>query len=341
MNKFKVALIAATLLFNSIAAINPSISYATELGCPDTWNLPSQLPHEYPSSDYKKYFEANYETIIKGSTSKYSFDNVNWKISSRYLGPVLTNTGTELGYYINKTNLFRNIRSLVLKNDEKEYGEDKINSLNLDLVRKVNQISIKYELKVEKKNCSTRTFEFNGTYETPKIIDASFQDDFKLIENKFVNYQLANDSIKQFNECVSRWKNIGKSKVSQIGEVWFCRIGGIRINSGGGMVQELYISLIPYTTGCFKFNPGNVNRADGFILSPNSNCKFAVVNLDDWSSFESNSNYDGVKNIRVYESFNISTANSTITIACRKGKTTKSVSGTNPKCPAGYKKITI
>jgi hypothetical protein len=34
----------------------------------------------------------------------------------------------------------------------------------------------------------------------------------------------------------------------------------------------------------------------------------------------------------------VSSTPSTTTITCKKGKTTKKVKGTNPKCPAGYKK---
>lgn len=34
----------------------------------------------------------------------------------------------------------------------------------------------------------------------------------------------------------------------------------------------------------------------------------------------------------------VSSTPSTTTITCKKGKTTKKIKGTNPKCPAGYKK---
>ena len=96
-----------------------------------------------------------------------------------------------------------------------------------------------------------------------------------------------------------------------------------------------------------KFYQGNSNRSDGWQLAHGSNCKYAVVNSRDWNYYSTRTNdINFPKTIIVYQELFIKSVTSESSnlsdsvkiITCIKGKSTKKVSGTNPKCPKGYKK---
>jgi len=70
-------------------------------------------------------------------------------------------------------------------------------------------------------------------------------------------------------------------------------------------------------------------KDDYLIRQGAGQCSFAIGYL------QPTGESDGI--LHLFEPFTLNFAKSTVSITCTKGKTTKKVSGTNPKCPKGYK----
>ena len=84
--------------------------------------------------------------------------------------------------------------------------------------------------------------------------------------------------------------------------------------------QDIYIFSL--TPNCLTFIDSNY-----VIKSGIGKCNFAIGYMARGAT----------QNVYLFEPFTLDFAKSNISITCIKGKTTKKVSGTNPKCPKGYK----
>ncbi len=319
----------------------PAKTYAATDGCPETWKIP-ELTFRMSGSDFQKFFSRTYKPIIKNGATEFSFDNSNWQKSNIGVFPIQDPNISEenRAYFLNNQ-----IRSLILSGSEPKYGDDGIINGNLQLI-KYNQVYIKTPLIVEKKDCKPFTFFFNGVFETPKIVYKDFSQDFLKISNFFRDYQSAEKAKNNYDKCLTDWKSLSLKKDKIIEVQKSCYLGPI-FPIKGDADQTIFLSLIPYGNKCLKFYQGNSNRSDGWQLAQGANCKFAVINPSDWNFYSTRTNDANFpKTIIIYEEILIKNTSSTklnlndskITIVCTKGSSTKKVTGTNPKCPKGFKK---
>jgi len=79
----------------------------------------------------------------------------------------------------------------------------------------------------------------------------------------------------------------------------------------------------------FSLTPDCLTYIDSNYIIKNSigKCNFAIGYMA----------RGAIQNIYLFEPFTLNFVKSNVSITCIKGKTTKKVSGTNPKCPKGYK----
>ena len=318
----------------------PSNSYATTDGCPETWQLP-ELTFSLSGSDFQKYFSRTYDQIIKIGSTEFSFDNIKWQKTSIGVFPIQDPNISEenRAYFLNNQ-----IRSLILSGSEPKYGDDGLININLELIE-YNQVYVKTSITVEKRSCKPFTFFFNGKFETPKIIYQDFSQEFLKISSFFRDYQSEEKAKNNYNKCLEDWKSLSLKSGKTIEVQKVCYLGPI-FPLKGGADETILLSLIPFGKECLKFYKGNSNRSDGWQLAQGSNCKYAVVNSRDWNYYSTRTNdVNFSKSIIIYQEIFIKSvtsdksnlSDSGVIITCTKGKTTKKVSGTNPKCPKGYK----
>ena len=320
----------------------PAKTYAATDGCPETWQLP-ELTFSMPGTDFQKYFPRTYDQIIKMGPTEFSFDNIKWQKSNVGVFPIQDPSISEenRAYFLNNQ-----IRSLILSGSEPKYGDDGIININLGLID-YSQVYVRTSVTVEKRSCKPFTFFFNGKFETPKIIYQDFSQEFLKISSFFRDYQSEEKAKINYNNCLEDWKSLSLKSGKNIEVQKVCYLGPI-FPLKGGADETIFLSLIPFGKECLKFYQGNSNRSDGWQLAQRSNCKYAVVNSRDWNYYSTRTNdVNFSKSIIVYQEIFIKSvtlkssnlSDSVTTITCIKGKLTKKVSGNNPKCPQGYKKI--
>lgn len=316
----------------------PTKTYAATDGCPETWQLP-ELTFSMPGTDFQKYFPRTYDQIIKMGPTEFSFDNIKWQKSSVGVFPIQDPNISEGTYFLNNQ-----IRSLILSGNEPKYGDDGIINVNLELI-KYNQIYIKTAVTVEKKTCKPFTFFYTGKFDTPKIVYQDFSQEFSQISGFFRDYQSEEKAKNNYNKCLEDWKSLSMKRGKTIEVQKVCYLGSI-FPFKGSPDETIFLNLIPFGKECLKFYQGNSNRSDGWQLAHGSNCKYAVVNSRDWNYYSTRTNdINFPKTIIVYQELFIKSVTSESSnlsdsvkiITCTKGKATKKVSGTNPKCPKGYK----
>lgn len=100
-----------------------------------------------------------------------------------------------------------------------------------------------------------------------------------------------------------------------------------------------YVTSAPYLTMLLPAEPNciKLNLDHGLVIPRGMTCKVAVV-MADQKEISARSQSPAAKlNLVLLDEFSISAKEFTISITCIKGKTTKKVSGSNPKCPKGYR----
>jgi hypothetical protein len=102
-----------------------------------------------------------------------------------------------------------------------------------------------------------------------------------------------------------------------------------------------YVTSAPHLTMLLPAEPNciKLNLDHGLVIPRGMTCKVAVVMADQKEISARFQSPTAKLNLVLLDEFSISAKEFTMTINCRKGKITKKVSGTNPKCPKGFTKV--
>jgi hypothetical protein len=183
--------------------------------------------------------------------------------------------------------------------------------------------------KIEIKNCPTKTFIFKTNWRPEIIFNSSTSEswansnpqafkDFKQQEN-FTNLLI--ERVKDTQNMIDKHLiRIQKYPNTQSQPLQARVLEQTTLNLGTTGIQ---LSVYAITPDCIK--PGKRPLGNLFIFG--KTCQFA---------FGASRSGD-LRNITLFEPFTLDLTSKITTISCIKGKTTKKVSGTNPKCPKGYK----
>jgi hypothetical protein len=173
----------------------------------------------------------------------------------------------------------------------------------------INQLPQRKIVKVEVKDCPTRSFIFPVQANSVlPLQDISAAEWAEKNPTKFRNFKEAEEwvaSIATYKEYIIKTSQSFDKKTKSP------RIIGLR----GG-------TLPGYTLLIFNQECGIELRSPSVgILKLGTTCKLGIATGG-----------------AIFERFEIQNGNSNSSIVCTKGKLTKKVSGTNPKCPKGYKR---
>jgi hypothetical protein len=225
-----------------------------------------------------------------------------------------------------------------------------------------NGTKIRYQLKISVKSCGDYEISSNVyTFNTLENSTMSFDDFFKYSANPFIGAF----NFKQEELIRSRLENnkklISQGSLNQV--ISLDRLGPRELD--GKEFGYLFLGKNP--TACIEsINPNSYPAVNPVsVIVKAANCKVSIVTtvaLTEQLNCKSStcsvdSKYDGlVKKVQMnsygddweYDRVEIGTftvnlqktqKSTSKSITCVKGKLTKKVSGTNPKCPKGYTKV--
>ncbi len=183
--------------------------------------------------------------------------------------------------------------------------------------------------KIEIKNCPTKTFIFKTNWRPEIIFNSSTSaswansnpqafKDFKQQEN-FASALV--EWVKDTQNIIDKHLiRVQKYPNTQSQPLQARILEQTNLNFGNTGIS---LGVYAITPNCIK--PGKRPLGNLFIFG--KTCQFA---------FGASRTQD-LRNITLFEPFTLDLTAKTTTITCIKGKTTKKVSGTDPKCPKGYK----
>ena len=298
----------------------PSKSIATTDGCPDTWTIDTT---QFPSNE------------LRMAKSK--------------LGPnmILSDADVEITEYRGEDGIspkIENLQSLLFKDSAAYVGVWE------SLLYLYGKSTVKYTQKVEVKDCKTpRLFTF-----VQNVTTGGSGGDFTnspLKVRKMVGKIWAEENIQAFIDfkAPSNFEEflakITSEKITTAKKIRPYRANenfvtphllsrpsttqGSGLNGPPGPIPQLL------TPECLMFALDDNGKQFNPVIKVNQVCKFS------WSVhiFKPKGAEEMINELVIFdEVIAVSYSKSSRSIICTKGKITKKVTGTNPKCPAGYKK---
>jgi len=299
----------------------PAKTYAATEGCPDTWTIDTK---QFPSNELR--------------------------MAKAKLGPnmILSDADVEITEYRGEEGIspkIENLQSLFYK-DSADYPKGFWGSL----LYLYGKSTVKYTQKVEVKDCkSPGLFTFVQNVPTGGI-GGDFTNS-PLTVRKMSGKQWAEANIQAFVDFKAQSKfeefleKITSEKITTATKIRPYRANENFVTphllsrpytaqgSGlNGVVQGPIPQLL--TPGCLMFALDENGKQFNPVIKVNQTCNFS------WSvhSFKPKGAGEMVNEITIFDKIvAITYTKSSGSITCIKGKTTKKVSGTNPKCPKGYK----
>ena len=298
----------------------PSKSIATTDGCPDTWTIDTT---QFPSNE------------LRMAKSK--------------LGPnmILSDADVQITEYRGEEGIapkIENLQALLFK-DSAGYSPGFWESL----LYFYGKSTVKYTQKVEVKDCkSPRSFTF--VQNVPTGGSGGDFTNLPLVIRIMSSKQWAQENIQEFDDfkAPSNFEEF-LSKITSEKLTTAKKIRPYRANEnfvtphllsrpftrGSGLNgrQSLIAQLL--TPECLMFASDDNGKQFGPVIKVNQVCKFS------WSVhiFKPKGAGEMVNELVIFdEVIAVSYSKSSGSITCTKGKLTKKVSGTNPKCPKGYQR---
>lgn len=309
-----------TLVISLISFGFPSISMAATDGCPETWTIDST---QFPSNELR--------------------------MAKAKLGPnmILSDADVQITEYRGEEGTapkIENLQALLFK-DSAGYAPGFWESL----LYFYGKSTVKYTQKVEVKDCkSPRSFTF-----VQNVPTGGSRGDFTnlpLKVRKMSSKQWAQENIQEFidfkapsnfeeflskitSERLTTAKNIRPYRASEnfVTPHLLSRPNtqSSGLNGGPSLIAQLL------TPECLMFALDDNGKQFNPVIKVNQVCKFS------WSVhiFKPKGAEEMINELVIFdEVIAVSYTKSSSSIICTKGKITKKVTGTNPKCPAGYKK---
>ena len=305
-------LISIGLLLSLITFGLPAKPYAATDGCPDTWVIDTAFPNGFEQLLQAK--EKLGVNMVLGN-KEYLFSNYSGELGSMA-------KPSFRGFAISDVYL---------------YG-------NTDVAFKVS---------VQVKDCPRiKEFSFNRG----KLIDI-FRFSTPLVRDTAKNWAEKNEklfgdflSARDFASCVSnaanRVKQLALESNNPPGSVLYQNVQptynirpGVRCGQSAG-VNLILLNLSPDSE---LFLDEDKSTRYGVRVLPNKTSSFAfAIYTGIWYPTQSMGTYDEPTSwdrgtLTIFETFSVTNKSTKTSITCIKDKITKKVSGTNPKCPKGYK----
>jgi hypothetical protein len=296
----------------------PSKSIAATDGCPDTWTIDAT---QFPSNELR--------------------------MAKAKLGPnmILSDADVQITEYRGEEGIspkIENLQTLLFK-DSQGFTE-----FWRSLLYYYGQSTVQYTQRVEVKGCSPRQFIFLQNIPTGGIGGDYNNSALKI--KKLNSKEWADQNIQEFSDFKSQsnfsehLKKITSEKLSFASKVRPYRANENFVTpnllappstqaSGLTGRQRLVPQLL--TPACLIFALDDNGQQFNPVIKINQVCKFS------WSVhiFKPKGAGEMVNELVIFdEVISVSYSKSIGSITCKKGKLTKKVSGTNPKCPKGYKK---
>jgi len=314
MKKYLVITISVLLLILGL----PAKTYAATDGCPDTWTIDTK---QFPSNELR--------------------------MAKVKLGPnmILSDADVEITEYRGEEGIspkIENLQSLLFKDSAAYVAAWK------SLLYLYGKSTVKYTQKVEVKDCkSPRIFTF-----VQNVTTGGIGGDFTnspLTVRKMSGKQWAEENIQAFVDfkAPSNFEkflaNISSEKIATAKKIRPYRANenfvtshllsppsttqGSGLNGPPGPIPQLL------TPECLMFALNEIGQFSP-VIKVNQTCKFS------WSihTFKPKGAGEMVNELVILDGvIGISYSKGSGSITCKKGKLTKKISGTNPKCPKGYK----
>jgi hypothetical protein len=319
-----------------------SLSNASPSGCPNEWNIPKNL-FDASADQKKELLTPDFDTVIKPNRdAEYSFDGISWiKVKNSYLNL------QALDSIIWEDPLFqRDSEVKVLVNFFGSRWND-ITPINLGNLGWLDnkKIYLRTSVEISKQNCGpAATYYYQKELTPPGVEITSFEIEALKIKGGFENYQLYDSFVQRYKTCISKWQSYNNSGESRkpLEPCYFDRTP-IRVE----------IELVPNEPNCLIFLPGNVNIASTVGIKAGSNCSYTILGFTGDAEYVSagkrgiqatggqrTSYYnERTGNLVSFGKITISASVKAVKSTCIKGKVIKIVTGSNPKCPKGFKKV--
>ena len=315
----KLSVITLSVLLITVGL--PTNSYAATDGCPDTWTIDTT---QFPSNELR--------------------------MAKAKLGPnmILSDADLQITEYRGEEGVspkIKNLQSMLYK-DSADFPKGFWGSL----LYLYGKSTVKYTQKVEVKDCnSPRIFTFVQNVPTGGI-GGDFTNS-PLTVKKMSGKQWAEENIQAFVDFKAQSKfeeyleKITSEKITTATKIRPYRANQNFVTphllsrpytaqgSGlNGVVQGPFPQLL--TPGCLMFVVDENGQQFNPVIKVNQVCRFS------WSVhiFKPKGAGDMVNELVMFDKvIEVSYSKSSGSITCKKGKVIKKRSGTNPKCPKGYK----
>jgi hypothetical protein len=316
MKKFLITALCILLLSNGIS----TPTYAATDGCPETWTIDTS---QFPSNELR--------------------------LAKAKLGPnmILSDAEVQIIEYRGEDGIspkIENLQALISK-DSQGFIE-----FWRSLLYHYGQSKVQYSQRVEVKGCSPRQFIFVQNIPTGGIAGDYTNSPLKI--KKLNSKEWADQNIQEFSDFKSQsnfseyLKKITSEKLSFASKIRPYRANENFVTpnllappstqaSGLTGRQRLIPQLL--TPNCLMFVLDENGKQFNPVIKVNQICKFS------WSVhiFKPKGEGEMVNELVIFDEFtSVSYSKNGGSIICTKGKLTKKVSGTNPKCPKGFKKAT-
>jgi hypothetical protein len=312
MKKFLITALCILLLSTGISAP----TYAATDGCPETWTIDAS---QFPSNELR--------------------------LAKAKLGPnmILSDADVKFIDYRGEEGIspkIENLQALIFKDSQG------FTRFWQSLLYHYGQSTVQYTQRVEVKGCSPRQFTFLQNVPTGGVGGDYTNSALKI--KKLNSKEWADQNTQEFIDFKSPssfseyLKKITSEKLS-----FATKIRPYRTNEnfvtpnllappssqGSGLSGKQ--SLIPQllTPECLMFALDDNGKQFNPVIKINQVCKFS------WSVyiFKPKGAEEMVNELVIFDEVtSVSYTKSEGSISCVKGKTTKKISGTNPKCPKGY-----
>lgn len=331
------------LLLSLLLIVSSSISsapLANAAECPKDWGY--KLPELRFDSKVKTLgqFQETFFTSTLGPTKSGGLIGKNPQLFSPLIQAKIDALGPNIAMntkYVTSTKSFVQTKYNGGYGDWEAFGYPDAPSWIFLWLGISNGTEIKFELNISQKGCSDLNFTSNVfVFDNIPIAEYGFDRYFETFPNGVTGRVLNFQELEAVKKSVLNNIKVVEEK-SRAGEVTSLNV--VRTDAGYG-ANYLIVGLAP--GGCASGRNTNsaptVNPSDVEVLA--IPCKFGVLMPFEYpggGGFTLISSHSISKGLKQPTSAKDSGAKK-LTITCVKGKSSKKVSGFNPKCPSGYKK---
>ena len=302
----KICLVVTILLLGQI-----QVGSATDFTCPDSWTVRNEKDLAENVASANSSLKLTY-----GNTSKIS-TKTGWIFDASGENLFFSNSLNSDGEKIHGT--WALILSLVIPSTENFY----VVTVSIDHCENPGIFKFPYNHSTSVKRIPLTSWDNNSEIDL-RLQSKTMKETIKsFLESKISSIKLGN--------FLKGGRNYKALKLNEIQGIPFSILDPFSPRRSN--LDDHVFMLLPTAPGCIRFGENyELNIPKG------KSCKFAVAMSDDEQVAARSQSPMANLDLIVIEDLQIPLIELPSAITCTKGKVTKKVSGTNPKCPKGYKK---